>query len=54
MQLQKWFNGLNRKQLILVRIAIFFFSIPAILLWGLGILIIVIWLYLEFGKERKL
>ena len=52
MELQKWFNGLNPKQLILVRI-VGVLGIPLILAYGVGLLIIAIWLYLEFGKNKK-
>ena len=51
MSLQRWFNGLNRKQLILVRTVTLIIGIP-LFLFG-GVLIIAIWLYLEFGKDRK-
>ena len=51
--LQKWFNGLNKKQLILVRTVALIIGIPLIFLFGLGILIIATWLYFEFGKDKK-
>jgi len=50
--LQKWFNHLNSKQLILVRVSAIIFGI-LLMLWGVGLLIIAVWLYLEFGKDKK-
>jgi hypothetical protein len=61
MQLQRWFNGLNKKQLILIRIVGYLLSIGFIS-YGLyesgfslvvGIMLITALLYLEFGKENK-
>jgi len=51
--LQKWFNQLNRKQLILMRTVAIVLGIPLILFYGFGILVIITWIYLEFGKDKK-
>lgn len=61
--LQKWFNNLNRKQLILIRIATYVGSFILIVqgfdIYGsalglcFGVILLVTILYLEFGKIKK-
>jgi len=66
--MQKWFNGLNKIQGILIRLTIgyilvsliFFYdsfrrqgnSLMCFILWFLGVIILVSWLYLEFGRKK--
>lgn len=59
--LQKWFNQLNRKQLVLIRVVVWSLSVVFIMIglnddgrvFVLGIVLITILLYLELGKKKS-
>lgn len=57
--MQKWFNELNKQQKILIRIGawvlvVLLINVQQDLATVLSAVIIISWLYLEFGTRKKL